>query len=424
MDNKRRMQERVVRQEASQRLKNVIVDYILFIKEWLTDYGKIILPVSLFILVSVTFIISLGARNKVEAAEKEVITAIEETKNDVQEITEEPFAEDAYPEVNRMIERYYAALMDADIEVISEIQNVVTNTEIIRLRKMSEYIDHYDNIKVYTKSGPYPDTYVAYIYTDVYLKDQTESTPGLQSFYVCTNENGECYINNGELSEQEAQYLKDITEQGDVVDLKNRINVAYNNLMESNTELNKYWAKIAVEIDLYVSEQLALDARLSAQLEEETGVDTNGEEVRHEEESPEEALPEVPKIIKVRTTAYVNVRKSASTSADIIGGARIGATYEVVEVMNNGWTKIKYEGGEGFISSQYLEEIESVDNYETNGTVTALTTLNVRESPDAGSNRIGVLSQGETVDLIERIQGWCKIKFKGQVGYVSSDYVD
>ncbi|MCR5279739.1 MAG: SH3 domain-containing protein [Lachnospiraceae bacterium] len=421
MKKNRVREDRRIRAEASQQLKNLIVDYVLLAKEWLTDYGKIFLPIALFILVSATFAISLGARSKVEAAERDAITALEETKTEVVELTEEPFEEDAHPEVNRLIDRYYSALMNADIEVISEIQNVVTNTEVIRLRKMSEYIDHYDNIKVYTKSGPYPDSYVAYVYTDVFLKEQQDSIPGLQSFYVCTGENGECYINNGELTEQEAQYLKDITEQGDVVDLKNRVSVAYNNLMESNSDLNKYWASVSVEIDLSVSEQLALDARLSAQLEEETGA----EELEPETETGEEGqVSEEPKIIQVRTTAYVNVRKSASTSADIIGGARLGATYEVIEVMNNGWTKIKYEGGEGYISSQYLEEIESVENYATSGTVTALTTLNVREAPDATSNRIGVLSQGETVDLIERIEGWCKIKFKGQVGYVSSEYVD
>lgn len=419
---KRRLNGRRVRAEATHQLKGIIEDHLLLTKEWLVDYGKVILPAALLVLVSVTSVLSLNARSKVEAAENVAASAIEETKEDLKELTEDPFEVDAYPEVNNFITRYYAALLDADIEVISELQSVVTNTETIRLRKMSEYIDRYENFKVYTKHGPYSDTYVAYVYTDIYLKDRTEAIPGLQAFYICTGQNGQLYINAGELSEQEADYLLNISEQSDVVDLKNQVSVAYNSLLESSEDFNNYWAKLSVEIDTSVSEQLALDARLVAQLEQETGVEDDKEPENNEGTSEE--VVEVPKVIKVKTTAYVNVRKSASATGDIIGGARLGAVYEVIEVMNNGWTKVKYENSEGFISSAYLEEVESVENYETLGTVTALTTLNVRQEPNADSTRIGVLSQGESVDLIERLQGWCKIKFKGQVGYVSSEYVD
>ncbi|MBP5152038.1 MAG: SH3 domain-containing protein [Lachnospiraceae bacterium] len=419
-DRKRRVNGQIIRGEASQQLKTVLADYLLLFKEWVVDYGKIILPVLLLAFVVVTIWISLGARGKVQAAAVEANSAIEETKTDVQELTEAPFKEDAYPEVNELIQRYYRALEIADVEEISLIQSVLTNTERIRLRKMSDYIDRYENIKVYSKDGPYAKTYITYVYSDVFLKGREESFPGLMAFYICTGDAGELFITTGELLEQEAEYLKKVAAQSDVADLKNRVSVAYNNVMESNEDLRRYWAEVSVAIDTSVGEQLALEAKLQAQIEEEEKGDTEtgGESGELSDQ------PSVPEVTRVRTTTYVNVRKSASASADRIGNVGAGTVLEVIEVMKNGWTKVKYGGGEGYISSEYLEEMENVDKYASNGTVTATATLNVREKPSTSANKIGVLAEGQTADLIEMVDdGWCKIKFDGRIGYVSGQYV-
>ncbi|MCR4728805.1 MAG: SH3 domain-containing protein [Lachnospiraceae bacterium] len=416
--NKSRMSGRVVRSEASQQLKYVMADNLRYFKEWFSDYLKFILPVALLILVSVTLVISLGARKKVEAAAIMANSAIEETKPDINEVVESPFEINAHEDLNELIERYYSALEVADVEAITEMQNVVTNTELIRLRKMSEYIGRYENFKVYSKPGPYEGSYLVYVYSDIFLKEREDSFPGLQAFYVCTNEAGNLYINNGEISDREAEYIKSIVAQSDVVDLKNNVKVAYNTVMESNEDLSRYWAKVSVDIDLGVGEQLALEARLLAQLEEE--MNKNNPEGEGEGETGEE---ETPVITKMRTKEYVNVRKSASAGADLIGAAAAGEVYEVIEQMNNGWTKVKYGKTEGFINTAYLEPIEDIGKYQTSGKVTATTVLNVRKEPGTDAAKLGVLTQGETVELIETVDGWCKIKFKGQIGYVSAEYV-
>ncbi len=61
-DRKRRVEGQIVRGEASQQLKTVLADYLLLFKEWVVDYGKIILPVLLLVFVVATIWISLGAR--------------------------------------------------------------------------------------------------------------------------------------------------------------------------------------------------------------------------------------------------------------------------------------------------------------------------------------------------------------------------
>lgn len=418
--NKKNSKDHLSIKEVCQGLKVVISDYLLLLKEWLIDYGKVFLPLLLLILVGITVFVSVNARDKVEAAAREAVSVLEETTEEVNEIKDISFEVDANVELNYLFVTYYEALTMNDIDTLIDLQSNLTQTESIRLEKMCEYIEKYDNIHVYSKPGPFDETYIAYVYSDVYLKDCETATPGLQAFYVCTNESGNLYINNGELSEQEALYIKNISEQGDVVDLKNQVNVNFSSLLEENGDLNQYWADTSVAIDVAVGNQLSSEAMLTAQLEESTNPTPEDTE---NPEGEEEVVVEEPKVIKVVTNASVNVRKSASATADKVGSAKTGEVFVVIEQMSNGWTKLNYEGQEAFILSKYLDEMENIDDYESVGIVVATSSVNVRAAADTSGKKLGILQQGEMADLIEVLDGWCKIKFNGVIGYVSSDYV-
>lgn len=49
--------------------------------------------------------------------------------------------------------------------------------------------------------------------------------------------------------------------------------------------------------------------------------------------------------------------------------------------------------------------------------------LNVRREPDAASERLGELFYGEAVEVLEHIDGWCRISFDGAPAYVSAQYL-
>ena len=89
----------------------------------------------------------------------------------------------------------------------------------------------YENIKVYTKIGPAPGTYVAYVYYEEKFKDYEDSIPGLEAFYICTDESGNLYINDGEESESVINYIREASLQDEVVDLNNEVASAYNNML-------------------------------------------------------------------------------------------------------------------------------------------------------------------------------------------------
>ena len=125
------------------------------------------------------------------------------------------------------------------------------------------------------------------------------------------------------------------------------------------------------------------------------------------------------------TTKYVNatslnVRSGPSTSNSIIGKLSSGTEVEVIST-SNGWSKIKYDGGTGYVSSKYLSS-SSTESSTTTKYVNA-TSLNVRSGPSTSSSIIGQLSNGEKVEVISTSDGWSKIKYNGQTGYVSSKYL-
>ena len=241
-------------------------------------------------------------------------------------------------------------------------------------------------------------------------------------------EHGTYYINTGVLSEEEAAYIEAVAGQADVINLKNTVNVTYNELLEEDTVLKDYWAQISVEIDSSIGKELTEEAAYQAQLEEEARL--KEEEERKNDPDYQE---EVPEVIKVKVNTLVNVRKSASATADKVGTASVGSVYEVLQVMDNGWTRIDYDGTEAYIKTEYLEDVTSSEESATEGaeqatrepgsTVTVKENVRIRSQSNTDSEVLGNASAGDTFTLVEESNGWCKITYNGKDAYIRSDFI-
>ncbi|MGG7160991.1 SH3 domain-containing protein [Clostridium baratii] len=154
------------------------------------------------------------------------------------------------------------------------------------------------------------------------------------------------------------------------------------------------------------------------------------------EEKPEVKPEEKPEAtIKTGTVSAsaLNVRSGASTSSSIIGSLNNGAKVEIVST-SNGWHKIKYKNGYGYVSADYIKvdssntgnpEVKPEEKPEATvktGTVNA-SALNVRSGASTSSSVIGSLNRGAKVEIVSTSNGWHKIKFKNGYGYVSADYI-
>lgn len=394
------------------------------IRDFIVKNCKIVFPVLLVAVVAVTVVIALNAnkaRNSVEA--QDVGSSFpEEQIAEIEPVAEEvPLAANEDGEIYTFIATYYDAMGLGDIDTMASLWDEISENDLLYYEELSKYIDHYANLEVYSKQGPVEGSVVAYVYFKMGIVNYQE-VPGYETLYICRNEDGQLYIKNeNNFSDEERKYIKTVNEQVDVVEFNNRVNVEYNELMAANPELLEYLGLLGTQVQAAVGEILA--AKNSTQPGDGAEEGQNGEAEGQEQPLPADMTSAETGPIYATATTTVNVRSSDSEQAEKLGKVSGGSRVQVQEVRVNGWTKIIYEGKDGYIKSEYLQLEESADGLETIGTVTATTTVNIRSAANETAERLGVLAGGESLSLIANEDGWCKVNYNGQVGYVKADYV-
>ena len=129
------------------------------------------------------------------------------------------------------------------------------------------------------------------------------------------------------------------------------------------------------------------------------------------------------KISEIKLKSDIVVRELASTSSKQISTLSQGTVVSVVEKLTNNWYKIDLNDSYGYA----IIEDKSDEKPETKISVIGVTTtsLNVRTEPDTNisTNIIGVLSQDTKIEIVEEVNDFYKIKYKGQYAYVAKSYV-
>ena len=193
------------------------------------------------------------------------------------------------------------------------------------------------------------------------------------------------------------------------------MNVEYAEVGAANPELFEYIEALKGHVNEHVGEVYA--AMYAPEDPAEGGDDVAVNPVT-EPQDPEATAPQYATALET-----VNVRNSDSIQADKLGQVVVGERIQVQEVRVNGWTRVLYEGKDGYIKSEYLKLDESVSGLEVIGTATATDNVNIRAEASASSQRIGGLANGSSLELLAEENGWCKVNFNGIVGYIKSDFV-
>ena len=441
-----------------------IRDRIEDMREWISEHAKIVMPVILLVCVAVTVFVAVGANRKaaeeVEAQMADIpgqkVEPIQEQAQEAEAVPQLELEENAYPEVNALISRYYEAVAQGDVDTVVSINEFMEEKEKLRIREMGKYIDSYPELTVYTKKGPVEDSYIAYVYSKMKFTEYERLVPGMQAFYVCTDENGECYINEGVVNSIELQYITDVSLQDDVVDLNNRITVEYNDMLASDEELRAYLTDLSERVDVSVGEALAKAEDEAVKQQEEAAQEAAAEEGGTETaQVPEETQAETPVSVAatVKATSVVNVRSSDSETADKVGKAQVGDEFPLLEERGNGWSKITFEVKDAFIKSEYLEKVtgelasndgggnaatpaetpkpaetqtqSTSSSTGTGDTVTVKTSVNVRKSASEDGEKLGLAYEGDKLELVmKQADGWTRVKYNGQTAFVKSDFVE
>lgn len=396
------------------------------IRDFIVRNCKIVFPVILVVVVAFTVVVALNA-NKAKAEEEsspEESSSGQESQQAQVDPTKEqvPLTVNEDQEVYALVSNYYSARGAGDMESMRAAYDEISENDLLYYSELAKYIDHYGELEVYSKQGPVDGSVIAYVYFKMGIINY-EEVPGYETLYLNRDENGALYIKNeSNFTEEENSFITAVNGQVDVVDFNNRVNTEYNEVVGANSELLEYLGLLNDQVQTAVGVQIA--ARNAEQTVPESVEGEGNEQPEGGEEAPTVTEPPAESGPQYATaTTTVNVRSSDSEQADKLGKVSGGTRVEVLEIRVNGWTKIMYEGKDGYIKSEYLRMEESAGGVEAVGTVTATSAVNVRSAANETANRLGVLPMGESLDLLGNEGDWCKVRYNGQVGYVKAEFV-
>ena len=350
-----------------------------------------------------------------------------------------PLEENAVPEVNELLQQYYQAAADGDMDTLNTLVNTYDEDTQIYLEKMSGHIEYYQNVACYTKPGPVDGSYIVYAYYEVKFKDLDTAVPGISPYLVYPKEDGSLYIYEGDVDESVNAYVEEVSAQDDVIDLMNRVQVVFNEAVMQDDNLNNYLAQLKEDLQVEVGEALG-----------------EAESRTQEETADAEETSEAPATGggQVRATDVVNVRASDSEQAERIGKVAVGDVLPLLEEKANGWSKVEYDGKEGYIKSEFLESVDensekgenpdadgakeegaveesssetsqnaaSGSELPATGKIKVAETVNIRKSCSETADKVGTAFPGETLEIVmQQADGWTRVKYNGQTGYVKTE---
>lgn len=154
------------------------------------------------------------------------------------------------------------------------------------------------------------------------------------------------------------------------------------------------------------------------------------EEVIEEEvaQEPDCEYPEWQDSVVANVQGSLRVREEANTDAEIVGKLYPYAVATIVEAGEE-WTKIESGSVTGYVSNDYLmfgDEAGAyiAENYKYCATV-QVQSLNVRKEQSTDSERIGSVTGGRELDVLNEYEEWVEIQYtEDTIGYVSKEYVE
>lgn len=422
------------------KLKQMKIERVLkFIKE----HARYFVAGGLFVVMAIVLATCAGEKSQGGSQE-----------NQSGNVVAEEYQVDAYEDVNNLIVQYYAAYAAGDMTTLTGIATPVSANEQSYITMFSQYVEEYQNIRCYTKSGLDADSYLVSVEMEIKFTGVDTPAPGLDFFYVRTTENGSLYIDNlysqYNLSNQEnaldtsiQNLIYGFENEEDFVELQNDVQTRYDAAVAADVNLSTMiYTTIPTAIDTWVTQVAMQNAQnttdgtdVSAEPTEVLG-EPGADATAVEEETPTEEAPAEENATEIYyTTDKVNVRAEASTDGEKLGSLEKGTAIGVIAVADD-WAHVNYGGYDGYIKLEFLtkdtpdaahtdtdaaEENTDSTNLTEGTTITLQNTVNIRSGMSETSDRIGTAYAGEKVKVVmSYAEGWTKVTWNNKTGYIKS----
>lgn len=125
---------------------------------------------------------------------------------------------------------------------------------------------------------------------------------------------------------------------------------------------------------------------------------------------------------------FLRLRSGPSLEAEIIDQAPYGTALSVLDE-EEGWIKVLYRDQVGWMKSDYLVDPSQIDHTlsresePTSVKVVTVAALNVRSGPGTDYDRLGLISGGSLITVLQEEGGWSQIEYGENMGWVYSEYL-
>lgn len=415
-------------QDLKTKLKNIIE----ISKDFIINYKRYFLAGGIFIVMALVLFLGTSSSGGDSKSTSGVYKSFKKNNNS---------------ELTTLINNYYTAYAEGDTDTLATLATPVSDQEISYIAFYSQYIESFNDVQIYTKPGLTDNSYLVTTEVELKYNDIDTAAPGLDFFYVETNEDGKLYINNiygsfnqnnniyemdTEISDLIAVYIR----QQDLLDLKAEVDEAYESALESDENLSALMSDTLpaaiIQWNTDYTAEVAAAAEEAAKAEEEAAAAAEAE-AQEAAEAEEEANS-----YTGTTNAKANVRSAADASSDKLGSLESGTEITIYGEEGD-FYKFDYNGTKAYITKDAVnvgdsteeESTEDTEEEETTTTAAALTagdkitltsTVNIRSAMDSSASKVAVAYSGEEVEVVmSYAEGWTKVKYGKKEGYIRTD---
>ena len=339
-----------------------------------------------------------------------------------------------------LIQAYYDAYDEGNLLALNKVAYPFSDSEISYIELMSKKIDSRSIREIYSKKGIDKGTYFVSVVNDINFAGMDKSAPGLDFFYVETDEDGNLYINNlystYNLNNSEnptdpyiTSIITEFEQQGDVLQLQAKVQAEFNDTMEKNPDLSTFFNEtLQSEVSEWATayHQKTLDKKAEeeqkakAEAEAQAAADKAAQEAAAQQAAAQQAAAQqaasTGTLVNSKT---INVRAAADASSQNIGRLECGTV--ISKKRDEGeWTVIDYNGRDGFIKTEFVTSISN----STPRDVTLTKTVNVRDEMSENGQKVAVAQMGTAVKIeCDYANGWSRVSFGTTKGFAKTEYI-
>ena len=283
---------------------------------------------------------------------------------DQQEQEEEPneLEENSHSSIERLVSKYLDCIVNGDVDALESIVDELSDADKEEVKKLDKAYESYSDLKCYTKKGPDEDSYIVFVCCDMKIAGVETLAPYISCLYI------------GPKDESGNRYIR------------------YNNVEEDQT------------LQAYVQE-LEQDPEVKALYD-----DVNA---RYQE-----ALNSDPTLAEFVQNATGKANENTEAAEEEAPAADEAAEQEDAQE----------ETGEEPAAEEQNEEPaeEEAPAAEAQNRETRVTeSVNIRSEASTDSDRIALAYQGDAITQIESYDnGWSKVEYKGETGYVKTEFLE